>query len=628
LSQTPVQWPWVGRETCAYCHGQDRRSDDGNAETIDIDYDLTTHRVAAVTTSEGAELVPTYDSAGRVTHLEGPYWSGNPAGPDVELAYTYNGPLVTSEQWIGDTAGTVSWAFNNRGLVSSQQVNGTSAAAYTYDEDDLVLTAGSVTLGRSATSGRVQTVTLSTISQTLSYDSFGDVSGSVYAETSGPTEVYEYALERDQLGRIIEETNTVAGGTPEVWSYEYDARGRLERVELDSVLYAEYGYDPNGNRVSVTTTGGTTYASYDEQDRILDVGAVTYTHGANGEITGKSDGTSYEYDALGNLLEVTLPNTTKIRYAYDGRGRPVARYVDGVYDKGWLWGSQLEPIAEVDELGVVVARYVYGSRAHVPDYMVKGGVTYRLITDYRGSVVAVVNASNGMVVQELEYGPWGEVLSDTAPGFQSFGYAGGIWDGDTGLVLFGARWYDAGLGRWMRKDPILFDGGQANLYMYVMNQPTNHIDPTGLKVYRCTTPLVSWGPGFFSALRHQWIKTETKQFGLFRCEGSRPLSDWLNSFPFDSRPACIRDQAGWFDDHPLTVCYEIDGADEECVNSRFHGEQIFWTEKYSFSDNCGDYVDNVLSECVPDGVGPAGGQVAIVSRSHAGFRRFLLADPQ
>jgi len=41
------------------------------------------------------------------------------------------------------------------------------------------------------------------------------------------------------------------------------------------------------------------------------------------------------------------------------------------------------------------------------------------------------------------------------------------------LVRFGARDYDPSVGRWTSKDPILFDGGQANLYVYVNNDPVN-----------------------------------------------------------------------------------------------------------------------------------------------------------
>ncbi|MFP3960574.1 MAG: RHS repeat-associated core domain-containing protein [Spirochaetaceae bacterium] len=65
--------------------------------------------------------------------------------------------------------------------------------------------------------------------------------------------------------------------------------------------------------------------------------------------------------------------------------------------------------------------------------------------------------------QELTYDVFGRVLSDTAPGFQPFGFAGGLYDSDTGLLRFGARDYDPIVGRWTAKDPILFRGGQVNL---------------------------------------------------------------------------------------------------------------------------------------------------------------------
>ena len=58
-----------------------------------------------------------------------------------------------------------------------------------------------------------------------------------------------------------------------------------------------------------------------------------------------------------------------------------------------------------------------------------------------------------------------------------------IYDGDTGLVRFGARDYDPGVGRFTTKDPIGFAGGDPNLYAYVLNDPINLIDPTGLEWY-------------------------------------------------------------------------------------------------------------------------------------------------
>ena len=80
----------------------------------------------------------------------------------------------------------------------------------------------------------------------------------------------------------------------------------------------------------------------------------------------------------------------------------------------------------------------------------------------------------------MDYDDWGNVSNDTNPGFQPFGFAGGIYDRDTGLVRFGARDYDPETGRWTAKDPIKFKGGDSNLYGYVLDDPTNFFDPSGL----------------------------------------------------------------------------------------------------------------------------------------------------
>ena len=91
-----------------------------------------------------------------------------------------------------------------------------------------------------------------------------------------------------------------------------------------------------------------------------------------------------------------------------------------------------------------------------------------------------MNASTGALAQRLEYDAWGNVLTDTAPGFQPFGFAGGLYDPDTKLVRFGARDYDAIVGRWTSKDPVTFVGREISLYSYNRGDPLNHIDPTGL----------------------------------------------------------------------------------------------------------------------------------------------------
>lgn len=85
----------------------------------------------------------------------------------------------------------------------------------------------------------------------------------------------------------------------------------------------------------------------------------------------------------------------------------------------------------------------------------------------------------GESTSRLTQDEFGNVLADTNPGFQPFGFAGGLYDADTGLVRFGARDYDAVTGRWTAKDPIGFAGGDTNLYAYCANDSVNCIDPSG-----------------------------------------------------------------------------------------------------------------------------------------------------
>ena len=164
----------------------------------------------------------------------------------------------------------------------------------------------------------------------------------------------------------------------------------------------------------------------------------------------------------------------------DGQNRRVGKKVDGGMVKGFLYTGGISPIAELDGSNNIVSLFFYAGGSNVPDLMLKGGVPYRIIYDHLGSPRLVVNANTGAIAQRLDYDEFGQVVNDTAPGFQPFGFAGGLYDLDTGLERFGARDYDAEIGRWTAKDPILFAARSTNLCGYVQNDPINLIDPSGL----------------------------------------------------------------------------------------------------------------------------------------------------
>lgn len=152
----------------------------------------------------------------------------------------------------------------------------------------------------------------------------------------------------------------------------------------------------------------------------------------------------------------------------------------------------VSPSSWLDGSGQVYARFVYGTRVNVPEYMVVGSTTDRIVTDHLGSPRLVVDTSSGAVAQRVDYDEWGIVVADSNPGFQPFGFAGGLWDRDTGIVKFGYRDYDPSVGRWASKDPVRFWGG-LNFYEYMDGDPLNGSDPSGLGAYAWLIRLLNNG---------------------------------------------------------------------------------------------------------------------------------------
>ena len=342
--------------------------------------------------------------------------------------------------------------------------------------------AGALAISRSAQNGLLTGTVLGNVTDSYTYNSYGEVSQ--YIASYGGSPILSVQYDRDDLGRIVRKTETTGGATG-IYEYGYDLAGRLNQVEKDSAVISEYTYDPNGNRLSLTTPSGTVTGTYDDQDRLLSYGNVTYTYSLAGELKStKNESTSattnYVYDELGNLVSVTMPDGTLIEYVIDGQNRRIGKKVNGTLVQGFLYENQLRPVAELDGSNTIVSRFVYATKVNVPEYMIKNGVTYRIITDHLGSPRLVINVADGTVVQRVDYDEFGNVTLDTNSGFQPFGSAGGLLDQQTKLTRFGARDYDAAMGRWTVKDPILFTGGYANVYAYSHNDSINAQDASGL----------------------------------------------------------------------------------------------------------------------------------------------------
>lgn len=442
---------------------------DGRA--VQADYDDAGRR-SRITFSRGS-LTYDYDPAtGKLAGLTAP---GGEA-----LGYGYDGFLRSSVTWTGTVSGTVSWAYDRDFRPVETRVNGADPVDARYDRDGLLTGAGPLSLSRDPRNGLLLGTTLGSLVTAQGYNGFGELAS--LAASFGGAPLHAVTYTRDKLGRISQKVETI-GGVTDTWRYLYDPSGRLTDVEKNGTNVSHSEYDANGNRTLIRTPSGTVAATYDAQDRLLTYGDRTYTYTANGELATETQNghtVTYDYDELGNLRQVELPDGIVIDYVIDGQNRRVGKKVNGVLGQGFLYQTQLAPIAELDGSGNVVSRFVYASRPNVPDFLIKGGQVYRIVSDHLGSPRLVVNTADGSIAQRMDYDEHGKVILDTNPGFQPFGFAGGLYDRQTGLVRFGARDYDPEVGRWTARDPIGFAGKSANLYLYSFGDPVNYIDPNGL----------------------------------------------------------------------------------------------------------------------------------------------------
>jgi RHS repeat-associated protein len=112
-----------------------------------------------------------------------------------------------------------------------------------------------------------------------------------------------------------------------------------------------------------------------------------------------------------------------------------------------------------------------------------GNGQYRIVGDQLGSTSLVVNTANPPTVVHRQYfKPYGEAIQVSGTSQTSIGYTGQRLDSESGLMYYGARYYDPVLGHFASGDtisPDKTDPKTRNRYSYVRNNPIRYTDPTG-----------------------------------------------------------------------------------------------------------------------------------------------------
>ena len=261
-----------------------------------------------------------------------------------------------------------------------------------------------------------------------------------------------------------------------VVTFGYDALHRLTSdVRTGTNPYnIAYTYDAAGNRLTRVKDGVTTNYAYDAADRMLTAGSDSYNWNANGALTSKVSGgvtTTFDWDFDDYMTKITQ-GATVVEFKYDGLKRRAQRIAGGA-TRAFLYSG--DQIMVEKEGATLVAEYML-ARGMI--FREAGGVKETYHFDWIGSARALTDASQ-TVVATNNYEAFGSIVGSTGSSGNTYKYDGESRyrdDGDFGLLHVGARYYEAGTGRWMSVDPIR-EGG--NWYEYARNNPINLIDPSG-----------------------------------------------------------------------------------------------------------------------------------------------------
>ncbi len=369
--------------------------------------------------------------------------------------------------------------------------------------------------------------------KSIDYNAFGQMTQIQYG--NGVTTAYTYDSLNLLLTRIYS-TNTSGERLQDLY-YFYDAGGQIKKIaDAAHTATQTFKYDDLNRLIEAVGNYGTKTYAYDQIGNITLKDGLSYQYGFNAgvhAVTSTSDGTTYKYSANGNMISKQtskgfwsyvydnqnrltavgyqpMAKTVKkiAEYFYDGDGgrtrKVVYRYLDPAYrndETKDIFFTQMGNI-NFGPNDMVTSQTTYvGNLYEIEDSrktknIFLGSIRIAAVTgtevdfyhmDHLGSANIITDAT-GALRSLTEYDPFGKISrfvrfgSKINTGWQYFNDK--PFDDETGLIFYGARYYDPKLGRFITADTIVQEPGNPqtlNRYTYCNNNPVNLIDPTGHK---------------------------------------------------------------------------------------------------------------------------------------------------
>ena len=324
-------------------------------------------------------------------------------------------------------------------------------------------------------------------------------------KTMGDANTSIYGFEYDDLNRLVNAKYNEESGP-----------GDYNTLTIDNYSVSNITYDLNGNIQTLNRRGFITTNSFGDIDQ------MTYAYSANqlqsvhdaandnkGFKETSQSGIEYQYDANGNM---TRDGNKGIDIEYNHLNLPVKVSFDSGEEITWIYDAAGVKLYKVstnadptpvsvrkDYLGgIEYADNVVEAIYHSEGRAVPNGSDYTFeytLKDHLGNSRVTFadldkdgEVAQSEILQTNHYYPFGmtmelpsQLMGNPNNAYQ---YNGKELNSDFGLdwLDYGARWYDASIGRWSAVDPLSEKYYSISPYVYVANNPLKYIDPDGKRI--------------------------------------------------------------------------------------------------------------------------------------------------